>query len=78
MTELVTIAVPRASGASHLLCELWRDGSHVFASVHHHEPLPLLPDETTLGLHAVKVLAEDYGGHLVDGVFQMWAAVRAA
>jgi hypothetical protein len=37
-----------------------------------------MPDDTTIGLRVVKALADDYGSHMVDGVFQMWAAVRIA
>jgi hypothetical protein len=77
IAELTAIAYTRAHG-SHLLCELWRDSEHVFVAVQHNEPLPLLPDDTTLGLNVVKSLADDYGSHMVDGVFQMWAAVRIA
>lgn len=77
VTELAGIAYTRAMG-SHVLCELWRDSEHVFTAVQHHEPLPLLPDDTVIGLHTVRSLADDYGSHLVDGVFQMWAAVRIA
>ncbi|MEU9925052.1 hypothetical protein AB0H51_27855 [Streptomyces griseoluteus] len=78
LAELVAIAFIRSSYSTHLLCELWRDSEHVIASVEHHEPLPLLPDETTLGLTVVRTLADDYGSHKVDGKFQMWAAVRVA
>jgi hypothetical protein len=77
VAELVAIAYTRNVG-SHLLCELWRDSEHVFTAVQHAEPLPLMPDDTTIGLRVVKALADDYGSHMVDGVFQMWAAVRIA
>lgn len=77
ITELAGIAYTRAEG-SHMLCELWRDSEHLFAAVQHDEQLPLLPDDTTIGLNVVKSLADDYGSHMVDGAFQMWAAVRVA
>jgi hypothetical protein len=75
VSELAAIAYTRAVG-SHLLCELWRDSDHVFVAVQHDEPLPLLPDDTTIGLNVVKALADDYGSHMVDGMSQMWAAIR--
>ncbi|MBG7704887.1 hypothetical protein HCJ76_44200 [Streptomyces sp. MC1] len=76
IAELTGIAYTRAMNSSHLVCELWQDTEHVFFAVQHQEPLPLLPDETTIGLNVVKALAHDYGSHLVDGQFQMWAAIR--
>jgi hypothetical protein len=75
ISELVAIAYTRALG-THMLCELWRDSEHIFMGVQHDEPLPLLPDDTTIGLNVVKVLAADYGSNMVDGASQMWAAIR--
>lgn len=77
IAELAAIASRRFQ-SSVLVCELWRDAGHVFTSVTVQEPLPLLPDETALGLKVVPVVADDYGSHLVDGLFQMWAAIRIA
>lgn len=75
IAELAGIAYTRALG-THLLCEVWRDSEHIFTSVQHDEPFPMLPDDTTIGLNVVKTLADDYGSHMVDGSFQSWAAVR--
>lgn len=75
--ELAAIASRRFQTGP-LVCELWRDAGHLFTAVTVQEPLPLLPDETALGLNVVRLTADDYGSHLVDGMFQMWAAIRIA
>lgn len=77
LAELVAIAYTRTT-AQEMVCAVWMDAEHVFLSVEHDQALPQAPDDSTLGLHLVKTIADDYGTHFTEGMHQTWAAVRHA
>lgn len=73
LAELTAVAADRSYGPE-LVCQLWRDGDHIFAAVEHTEP----PANTSVntGLILTKTIADEYGTHFLPGGVQTWAAVR--
>ncbi|AWI32660.1 hypothetical protein [Streptomyces tirandamycinicus] len=74
LSELVAVAYTHTSD-DHLLCSVWTDAEHAFLSVEHDQPLPQ-DDDSTMYLHVVRALADDYGTHVSEGTHQTWVALR--